>query len=83
MSQINVNPPAGDGGDRTGAAGINLITVVIVLLVLLAVAYFLFTSGIFGGRTTNVNVNPPAKGTGSPFSLIDGSNDLNRYYEIT
>jgi hypothetical protein len=67
VSQINVNPPPSvdpvdSSGDRTAAAGINLITVVIVLAVLAIIAWYLFTGplrAISGaGGTTNVNVNP-------------------------
>ncbi len=70
MSQINVNPSGTDSGDRTAAAGINFMTVLIVLLVLLAVAWFLFAGpgrAIFGGGTYNVNVNtnPPANSGGN------------------
>ncbi|MFN0070702.1 MAG: hypothetical protein ACKVVP_04330 [Chloroflexota bacterium] len=56
--------PSG-GSDRTGAAGINFLTVALVLLVLLAVAWFLFTGpfrmGGTSGSQTNVNVNPPSQ----------------------
>ena len=66
MSQINVNPepPRRDSGESAVAAGINLITVLVVLAVVVALAVFLFVGplrGVFGGGTTNVNVNPPAK----------------------
>lgn len=68
MSQINVNTPqpvetVDTSGDRSAAAGINLITVLIVLGVLAVIAWYLFTgplramSGSSGG-TTNINVNP-------------------------
>jgi hypothetical protein len=63
MSQININGPD-DSGDRTAAAGINLISVIIIVLVLAALAWFLFASSgpvhLFGGPT-NINVNPPAQ----------------------
>jgi hypothetical protein len=71
MSQINVNspPPAErvqtvDSGDRTAAAGINLVTVLIVLGVLAVIAWYLFTGplrSMSGGTSssTNINVNPP------------------------
>src|SRR6202022_4227342 len=65
MSQINVNvPEPGDvvdsGGDPSAAAGINLITVFIVLAVLAVIAWFLFTGPLrsMAGGTTNINVNP-------------------------
>ena len=62
MSQVNVTPPS-DSGDRTAAAGINMITVLIVLVVVALLAWFLFTGplrGTFGGGT-NININPPAQ----------------------
>jgi hypothetical protein len=67
VSQVNVNPSGretGDTGDRSAAAGINLITVLIVLAALALVAWFLFTGplrAVGGGGTTNINVNPPAQ----------------------
>jgi hypothetical protein len=66
MSQINVNPtpPRRDNGERAAAGGINLITVLVVLAVVIALLWLLFAGplrGAFGGGTTDVNVNPPAK----------------------
>jgi hypothetical protein len=67
MNQINVNPnqPADvvdTSGDRSAAAGINLITVLIVLAVLAVIAWYLFTGplrvGGASGSQTNINVNP-------------------------
>ncbi|GAC1321711.1 MAG: hypothetical protein NVSMB2_18660 [Chloroflexota bacterium] len=68
MSQINVNTPqpvetVDTSGDRTAAAGINLITVLIVLGVLAVIAWYLFTGPLramsgSNGSTTNINVNP-------------------------
>src|SRR5258708_24926311 len=67
MSQINVNAPepvetADTSGDRTAAAGINMITVLIVLAVLAVIAWYLFTGPLrsmsAGSSTTNINVNP-------------------------
>jgi multidrug resistance efflux pump len=55
MSQVNVNPS--DRGDRSGAAVINLVTVLIVVAVLLVVGWWLFTAGPFGAGTRDVNVN--------------------------
>jgi hypothetical protein len=81
MSQINVTPGGTDGGDRTAAAGINFMTVLIVLLVLLAAAWFLFAGpgrAIFGGGTYNVNVNtnPPANtGGGNSGGNTGGQNN--------
>ena len=75
MSQVNVNapPPAVDEhahshGDRTAAAGVNFLTVLLVLGALAVLAWFLFTgplASMTGGGTgtgnTNINVNPPAQ----------------------
>ena len=66
MSQINVNPGhdhvdmVESSGDRSAAAGINLITVLIVLGVLAVIAWYLFTGPLrsVGSGTTNINVNP-------------------------
>jgi len=76
MSQINVNAPepiVDSSGDRSAAAGINLVTVLIVLGVLAVIAWYLFTGplrsmGASSGPTINVNtppstinVNPPSQ----------------------
>jgi hypothetical protein len=67
VGQINVNPGGtseGSSGDRTAAAGINFLAVVLVLVVTVAVLWFLFTGPLrsgFGGSNTNVQVNPPAQ----------------------
>jgi hypothetical protein len=67
MSQINVNTPepierVDTSGDRTAAAGINMITVLIVLAVLAVIAWYLFTGPLrsmsASGGTTTINVNP-------------------------
>jgi hypothetical protein len=65
MSQIHVDVPEPvevihSSGDRSAAAGINLMTVLIVLAVLAVIAWFLFTGPLhsLAGGTTNVNVNP-------------------------
>ena len=64
MSQINVNTPEPiervEGSDRTAAAGINLITVLVVLAVLASIAWYLFTGPLraLGGGQTNITVNP-------------------------
>jgi hypothetical protein len=70
VSQINVNAPPPsvepvDSGDRSAAAGINMITVLIVLGVLAVIAWYLFTGPLrsIGSGTTNVNVNPPGQPT--------------------
>lgn len=67
MGQVNVNPGGppirDDSGDRTGAAAINLATVLIVLAIVVVVLWFLFSGPVgtfFRGGTTNVNVNIPA-----------------------
>lgn len=67
MSQINLNDPrhdtTTDSGDRTTAAGINFLTVIVVLAVVLAFMWFLFTgpfrAGFPGSGDTNININPP------------------------
>jgi hypothetical protein len=67
VSQINVNPGhdhadvVDTSGDRSAAAGINLVTVLIVLGVLAVIAWYLFTGplrSMGAGGTTNINVNP-------------------------
>jgi len=68
VNQINVNPARepvdviDTSGDRSAAAGINLITVLIVLAVLAVIAWYLFTGPLRMGGTsssqTNINVNP-------------------------
>lgn len=67
MNQINVNPTrepvetVDTSGDRTAAAGINLITVLIVLAVVAVIVWYLFTGPLrigAGSSTTNINVNP-------------------------
>jgi uncharacterized membrane protein YgcG len=69
MNQINVNPGreptevVDTSGDRSTAAGINLVTVLIVQAVLAVIAWYLFTGplrmgGSSGTTTTNINVNP-------------------------
>ena len=69
MNQINVNPGrepvdvVDTSGDRTAAAGINLITVLIVLAVLAVIVWYLFTGPLHaitsGNSTTNINVTNP------------------------
>lgn len=77
MSQVNVNSPGPggptvppDSGDRTAAAGINFLTVIVVLAVVLAVLWFLFTgplNSVFSGRRdVNVNVNTPTQQAPAP-----------------
>ena len=71
MPEININNPSSgsgtveSGGDRTSAAGINFLTVVLVLAVLAAVVWFLFTgpfrNGFSSSGPSNVNVNTPAQ----------------------
>ena len=69
MSQVNVNPSGPpvreDSGDRAAAAGINFLTVVVVLAVVVALLWFLFSGpvgGLFRGTSdVNVNVNTPAQ----------------------
>jgi len=73
MSQVNVNPGGApvrdDAGDRTAAAGINFATVIIILAVVVAVLWFLFSGPVgsfFRGGTMNVNVNTPAQTAPAP-----------------
>ncbi len=77
MSQVNINPSGppvrDDGGDRAAAAGINFLTVIVVLAVVVALLWFLFSGpvgGLFRGTSdVNINVNTPAQtqpsGTGT------------------
>jgi hypothetical protein len=66
VNQINVSPPGTEpvdtSADRTAAAGINLITVLIVFVVLAIIAWYLFTGPLrsigASSSTTNINVNP-------------------------
>jgi len=64
VSQVNVNVPepveTRSSGDRSAAAGINLITVLIVLGVLAVIAWYLFTGPLrtMGSTDTTVNINP-------------------------
>jgi hypothetical protein len=65
VSQVNLNVPDQTEHvvreDRSTAAGINLITVLIVVAVIAVLAWFLFTGPLsngIGGGTTNVNINP-------------------------
>jgi len=69
MSQINVNPGGPtvreDTGDRTAAAGINFATMLIVLAIVVAVLFFLFSGPIGslfhgGSGRLDVNVNTPS-----------------------
>ena len=66
MSQVNVTPGGGpvreDTGDRTAAAGINFATALIVLAIVVAVLWFLFSGPIgtlFRGGNVDVNINTP------------------------
>ena len=69
MSQVNINPSGppvrDDGGDRAAAAGINFLTVIVVLAVVVALLWFLFSGpvgGLFRGTSdVNINVNTPAQ----------------------
>jgi hypothetical protein len=94
MSQVNINTPGepvetvDSPGDRTAAAGINLITVLIVLVVLAVIAWYLFTGplrSIAGGSTTvnvqpqptsstSININPPGNSTSSSSSSSTTTN---------
>ena len=85
MSHVNVNPSgppvSEDTGDRTSAAGINFATMLIVLAIVVAVLWFLFSGPIgalFGGGDVDVNVNtpsnPPAQTQPSQPSAPGGGN---------
>ncbi len=73
MSQVNVTPGGppvrDDTGDRTAAAGINFATMLIVLAIVVAVLFFLFSGpiGSFfrgGSRSSiDINVNTPGQTT--------------------
>ncbi|HEV7663946.1 MAG TPA: hypothetical protein VGQ62_10465 [Chloroflexota bacterium] len=76
MSQINVNAPdpierVDTSGDRTAAAGINMVTVLIVLAVLAVIAWYLFTGPLraIGGGSTNVNVTNPQPTTSTTVNI--------------
>jgi hypothetical protein len=64
MSQINVNPS--DSGDRTAAASINMVTVLIVLVVLVVLSWFLLAGPLRGTFDTTPNQNPPAQQQPAP-----------------
>lgn len=71
MTQVNVNPggaPVREStGDRTAAAGINFATMLVVLAVVVAVLWFLFSGPLgtlFRGGTVDVNVNTPSNAPG-------------------
>ena len=93
MSQINVNSP-GPGvepvetvdtsGDRTAAAGINLITVLIVIAVLAVIAWYLFTGPLrsLAGGTTNIQGNYSFSVPLGPVKLLFSS-PRNFYYAAT
>ena len=82
MSQVNINPSGppvrDDSGDRTAAAGINFLTVVVVLAVVVALLWFVFSGpigGLFRGTSdVNVNVNTPAQTQPSGPGVGGGSN---------
>jgi hypothetical protein len=80
MSQVNVNPGGPpvheDTGDRTAAAGINFATMLIVLAIVVAVLWFLFSGpigGLFRGGSSNidVNVNTPGQTTQPSAPRVD------------
>jgi hypothetical protein len=66
MSQVNVNPGGSpvpeETSDRTSSAGINFATMLIVLAIVVAVLWFLFSGPLgtmFRGGDANINVNTP------------------------
>jgi hypothetical protein len=86
MSQVNVSPGGApvreDTGDRSAAAGINFATMLIVLAIVVAVLWFLFSGPIgtlFRGGDVDVNVNtpsnPPAQTQPGPPSVPGGVTD--------
>ena len=79
MSQVNVNsggPGYRDGGSSAAAAGINLVTMLIVLAVVVAIAVVVWgaTAGNwFSGPSTNssntsVTISAPARAPAQPVS---------------
>jgi hypothetical protein len=85
MSQINVNPGGTpvreDTGDRTAAAGINFATMLIVLAIVVAVLFFLFSGpiGSFfrGGSHSSIDVNVNTPGQTTQPSAPSGPNVSN------
>jgi hypothetical protein len=83
VSQINVNPGSetSTSEDRSAAAGINFLTVFVVLAVVIALLWFLFTGPFrsgFGGGNTNIEVNPPAQQAPPPnINVNPPSNPVN------
>lgn len=70
MTEVNINnpPPVAQvpveprGTDRTAAATINFLTVLLVLVAVIGILWFLFTGPFRVMSTTpTVNVNPPAQ----------------------
>ncbi|MBV8084404.1 MAG: hypothetical protein JO247_06275 [Chloroflexi bacterium] len=79
MSQVNVNPGGGpvyDSGDRTAAAGMNLLAVILIIAVIVAIAvvawgataghWFTGTTTTTGGsNTTTISQSQPASPAGN------------------
>lgn len=63
MTDVNINNPQ-PSDDRSTAAGINMVTVLIVLLIVLVVGWYLMAGpgrGALGRPGVDVNINPPAQ----------------------
>ncbi len=63
MTDVNINNPQ-PSNDRSTAAGINMVTVLIVLLIVLVVGWYLMAGpgrGALGRPGIDVNINPPAQ----------------------
>ena len=52
-----------------GASGVNAVAIVVILVILLLVAYFVYNSGMLGGKSEgpklDVNITAPATGGGN------------------
>ena len=80
MGQVNVNERSSDTADRSTAAGLNLVAVMIAAAVLIGVLWFLFMGparGSFGGSRTDINVNPPAPQQQAPPAPQQQAPDIN------
>jgi hypothetical protein len=63
MADVNINNPQ-PSNDRSAAAGINMVTVLIVLLAVIIIGWFLFAGpgrGILGPANIDVDVNTPSQ----------------------
>ncbi len=80
MTQVNVNPPPTEqrpvetvdtSGDRTTAAGINMVTVVIALVVVVALVWYLLTGPLHGlsSSSSSTPSNSGSTGTSSTTTI--------------